>query len=201
MLVFSISQRVAGFSRSAKQQEILDVTARQSGHCCEFCGYESLKNTAIFRDNNPLNTAPENLSVVDPLCQAWQQLDTVTAEAGVMIYLPTLQPEDVNHLQRAIAQALSSEDEDYRRDAKALLDWLTSHDKPVQQAWGTTHPQAFGDALKQLPTDRRSLLLSRRRHLALALHPGRIVGRLATTGLDAGTTWWLHLYRDYKARS
>lgn len=70
MLVFSISQRVAGFSRSAKQQEILDVTARQSGHCCEFCGYESLKNTAIFRDNNPLNTAPENLSVVDPLCQA-----------------------------------------------------------------------------------------------------------------------------------
>lgn len=38
-----------------------------------------------------------------------------------MIYLPTLQPEDVNHLQRAIAQALSSEDEDYRRDAKALL--------------------------------------------------------------------------------
>jgi hypothetical protein len=201
MLVFSVTRRVAGFSHSSKQQAALDVTARQGGLCCEFCGYESPQNTAIFRDNNPLNTAQDNLCVADPLCQSWQQLDTITAEAGVMVYLPALCPEDVNHLQRAIAQALNSDNKEYQRDAEAMLNWLTSHDKPVKQAWGTTHPQAFGEAMKHLSDENRGMLISRCRYIALALHPGRLKGRLATTGLDAGTTWWQHLYKDYCSRS
>ncbi|WP_145592822.1 hypothetical protein [Yersinia bercovieri] len=201
MLVFSISRRVTGLSRTPQQQNTLDETARMAGHNCEFCGYASPKNTVIFRDQNLLNTLPDNLCVADPLCQAWQQLDTVTAEAGVIVYLPILRPEDINHLQRAIAQALESDSEEYRQDAKALLNWLTSHDKPVRKSWGTTHPQAFGEALKRLPEEKRESLLSRCRHLALALHPGRLKGRLATTGLDANTTWWSLLYRDYCSRS
>ncbi len=201
MLVFSISRHVTGLKRSPQQVAVIDVTAHKGGSSCEFCGYESPKNTAIFRDNNPLNIAPDNLSVADPLCLAWQQMDLVTAEIGVMVYLPALQPEDVNHLQRTIAQALASDNDSYRQDAKALLDWLTSHDKPVLQSWGTTHPQAFGEALKHLPDDRRTHLISRCRHIALALHPGRLKGRLASTGLDAGTSWWLKLYRDYLSRS
>ncbi|WP_054479642.1 hypothetical protein [Photorhabdus heterorhabditis] len=201
MLIFSISRRIAGHTISANQQKKLNNTARQVGFCCEFCGYESPKNSAIFRDNNPLNTQPNNLGVADPLCQAWQQLDTITAEAGAIVYLPTLNPEDVNHLQRAIAQALDSNDESYQKDAKALLDWLTSYEKPVQQVWGTSHPQAFGETIKHIADEYRPTLLERWRHLALVLHPRQFKDKLATTGLEASTTWWKHLYRDYFSRN
>ena len=201
MLIFSITRRVAGLSRTPKETEKLQALALHKSQACIFCGYASPLNTVVFRDNNPLNTEPDNLGVADPLCLAWQQLDTVTAETGVVVYLPTLPPQDANHLQRAIAKALESEDDEYRKDAKALLDWLTTHDKPVKQLWGTQHPQAFAQALKQLPDDQRQTMVSRFRHLALALHPGRVKSRLNNTGLDESTTWWQHLYRDYCSRS
>ncbi|PHM37632.1 TraT protein [Xenorhabdus mauleonii] len=201
MLIFSISRHIMGHTISIQQQQKLNDIAKKSGHHCEFCGYESQNNSAIFRDNNPLNTQPNNLSVADPLCQAWRQLDTVTAEAGAIVYLPALNPEDVNHLQRAIVQALDSDDESYQKDAKALLNWLTSYEKPVQQIWGTSHPQAFGEAIKRITDDNRPTLLERWRYLALVLHPAQLKGKLAATTLETSTTWWGHLYRDYCSRN
>ncbi|WP_426575584.1 hypothetical protein ACP179_01685 (plasmid) [Xenorhabdus stockiae] len=201
MLIFSISQRIAGQTLSDNKQEELNVIARQGGHCCEFCGYESPHNTAIFRDKNHLNTNSSNLCVADSLCQAWQELNNITAETGTIVYLPALNPEDVNHLQRTIAQALDSDDMSYQEDAKTLLDWLASHEKPVQQVWGTSHPQAFGETIKHIEESHRSTLLERWRYLALVLHPNQFKGKLAKTGLEASTTWWKSLYHDYCSRS
>ncbi|HEJ7047466.1 TPA: hypothetical protein SMF45_004363 [Serratia marcescens] len=201
MLIFSISRRVTGHALTPAQRGILDDQARRGGHSCDYCGYSSPHNRAVFRDTNPLNTAQDNLGVADPICEAWQKLDSVSAEAGVMVYLPALAPEDANHLQRAIVQALSSTDDEYRSDAQALLDWLTTHDSPVKQAWGTTHPQAFAQTLSRLDEEGRQTAAERWQHLALVLHPARIKGQLATDGLEAGTTWWRAFYHDYLSRS
>ncbi|WP_436882983.1 hypothetical protein [Enterobacter asburiae] len=201
MLIFSVSRPVAGHSLTPERLGELSVRARQGGHSCEYCGYDSPHNTVVFRDGDPRHTADDNLTVADPYCQAWQTLDLTGADSGVMVSLPLLSPEDVNHLQRTLAQVLAVGDEQYQQDARALLDWLTSHDKTVMQYWGTAHPQAFAEALNRTPPEQRDEVTGRWRHLALILNPRRLRGRLADTPPENATTWWHRFYLDYRARS
>ncbi|MGK2894451.1 hypothetical protein [Klebsiella michiganensis] len=201
MLIFSVSRPVAGNSLTPERLGELSVRACQGGHSCEYCGYDSPHNTVVFRDGDPRHTADDNLTVADPYCQAWLALDLTGADSGVMVSLPLLSPEDVNHLQRTLAQALAVGDEQYQQDARALLDWLTSHDKTVIQHWGTAHPQAFAEALNRTPPERRDEVNGRWRHLAIILNPRRLRGRLANTPPENATTWWHRFYLDYRARS
>lgn len=201
MLIFSVSRPVAGDSLTPERLSELSARARQGGQTCEYCGYDSPHNAVMFRDGDPRNRHDDNLTVADPYCQAWQALDLTGADSGVMVSLPLLAPEDVNHLQRTLAQALAVGDEQYQQDARALLDWLTSHDNTVCRDWGTAHPQAFAQALNRTPPERRDEVTTRWRHLALILNPRRLRGRLADTPPENATTWWHRFYLDYRARS
>lgn len=201
MLIFSVSRPVAGHSLTPERLDELSARARQGGHSCEYCGYDSPHNTVVFRDGDPRHTADDNLTVADPYCQAWQTLDLTGADSGVMVSLPLLSPEDVNHLQRTLAQALAVGDEQYQQDVRALLDWLTSHDKTVIQHWDTAHPQAFAEALNRTPPEQRDEVTGRWRHLALILNPRRLRGRLADAPPENATTLWHRFYLDYLARS
>ncbi|WP_202305924.1 hypothetical protein [Dryocola clanedunensis] len=198
---FSVSRQVAGLARTPEERAALTLTARSRDSACTFCRYDAPDNTVVFLDDNPLNTGPDNLALACPACLARRELDTVGADAGVMVWLPALKPGDVSHLQRAIAHALNADDETCREDAGCVLGWLTSHDSPVRERWGTTHPQAFGSALQQLTAEQHDQVQGQFRHMSLILHPARAVNTLATSGIEALPRWWSALYRDYCARS
>lgn len=200
MLIFSVSRPVTGDALTPARLDALSRRARLGGQTCECCGYDSPHNTVLFRDGDPRHTADDNLTVADPYCQAWLALDQTGADRGVMVSLPLLSPEDVNHLQRTVAQALAVGDEQYQQDARALLDWLTSHDNTVIHHWGTAHPQAFAEVLNRTPPEQRGDVTARWRHLALILNPRRLRGRLADTPPENTTTWWHRFYLDYRAR-
>ncbi|NGA79567.1 hypothetical protein G5699_27600, partial [Escherichia coli] len=74
MLTFSLTRPVAGHTPSVTEEQQLNDRARQAGTHCEYCGYESPRNTALWRDNNPLHDSDDNLTVADPFCRAWREL-------------------------------------------------------------------------------------------------------------------------------
>lgn len=198
---FAVSRHIAGHVLTTEQRDALNHAAHQNGDACAYCGYEATDNTVVFRDGNPLNTASSNLAVACPVCLARHELDTVGADAGVMVWLPALKPADVSHLQRAIAHALLSPNKQDRKEAESVLGWLASHDTPVQESWGSTHPQAFGSALQQLSDEQQKQVNGHWKHLSLILHPGRAVLTPATSGIEALPHWWPALYLDYCSRS
>lgn len=200
MLIFSISRPVAGYSLTPERVTALNRQAHLGGSACEYCGYASPHNNVVFRDGDARHIDDSNLTVADPYCLAWQNLDQINAEAGVMVYLPALAPEDINHLQRTLAQALASDDPAYQQDARALMDWLTSHDKPVRQQWGTAHPQAFATAIQHTPPEARHALTAHWQMLALILNPRQLRGQLAQTPPENATTWWRRFYQDHCSR-
>jgi len=97
----------------------------------------------------------ENLRAVDLLCHGWQHLGELASGDASIAYLPGLNPQDINHLQRTIMVALRSSDADLRRDAKALLNWLASHRDYAERAWGTHDPAVFAEALIRQPAGER----------------------------------------------
>ncbi|OVZ88285.1 hypothetical protein CBW54_09520 [Yersinia kristensenii] len=200
MLVFSILQQTWGQTPMKTAPQALHRLAHEnSHHHCEFCGYTSKNNRLFFVDNNPLNHSANNLSVVDPLCDAWQNIGTLDADAGHIVYLPELRPEDVNHLQRAAIHALKSDDPIYQEEAKAVINWLGTHKKEVERFWGTSHPGEFGEALLQVDKSLRPELQARWRHLALILNPKKLTskGIFAGTPPESNTASWTDFYQKH----
>ncbi|AWK15719.1 TraT conjugal transfer protein [Candidatus Fukatsuia symbiotica] len=178
MLVFSLLRETWG---QAPQKSISVSLSRQahtnSQQQCEFCGYTSKNNRLHFVDHNPLNHRSDNLTVVDPLCEAWQNLRALNADDGFVVYLPEIRPEDVDHLQRTAILALQSADPIYRDAAKTVINWLAAHKKEVEAFWGTAHPGEFAEALMQAGGEQRTELQNRWRHLALILNPQKFTGK------------------------
>lgn len=121
---------------------------RASGTACYFCGFCARDNEIHNLNDNHRDVSPLNLRFVCRICHRWKHLGEVSVSQGSLAYVPGLSPQDVNHLQRTIAVAMVSDDEDVRKDAQALLAWLVSHQRYVAEAW-TTHDQGVFAAAAQ----------------------------------------------------
>ncbi len=199
MLTFSLTRPVAGHTPTATEEQQLNDRARQAGMHCEYCGYESPRNTALWRDNNPLHDSDDNLTVADPFCRAWRELDTINADRGVMAILPGLSAEDCNHLQRTLHLALHCGDGEKQQDAKALLNWLTEHQTIAQMQIGSAHPQACAQALQRTPEEAVPAVLDAWCNLRLILNLHRLPAPSpdTLTRLEATPAWWTLLYQHY----
>ncbi|EAX9889836.1 hypothetical protein CCQ97_21340 [Salmonella enterica] len=111
-----LKQTIAGETPETDSAE-RNAHAQSLGCECEYCGYPSGHNTAIHRDGNPLNRDDSNLTVVDPFCRAWRELNTLNADNAVMALLPGISSVDISHLQRTIHIALHCDDAATRADA------------------------------------------------------------------------------------
>ncbi|HHS1545438.1 TPA: hypothetical protein ACTDUY_004588, partial [Salmonella enterica subsp. enterica] len=149
-----LKHTIAGESPEADGAE-RNARAQSMGCECEYCGYPSAHNTAIHRDGNPLNCADSNLTVVDPFCRAWRELNTLNADNAVMTILPGISSVDISHLQRTIHIALHSDDPSTQEDARQLLDWLTEHKSLAEKRFDTSHPGAFAQALHRTAPSQR----------------------------------------------
>lgn len=190
MLTLSTSQSV--------DNEPLRRRALSQGQECLFCGYASPHNQLFFKDGDPSNTDDSNIAVADSFCLSWQQLDKFTLDSAAMVYLPGLAAQDINHLQRTILAALT--DEQYRDTAIALLNWLSSHQTCVEESWGTAHPQAFANVIRQLPQAFKEKVHTLWQGMAVVVNPTRVSNPLKKNRLETTTRWWSALYQDYKAR-
>ncbi|EII9568380.1 hypothetical protein LHY41_004714 [Salmonella enterica] len=174
--------------------------AQSLGCECEYCGYPSAHNTAILRDSNPLNSDDSNLSVVDPFCRAWRELNTLTADNAVIIMLPGLSSEDINHFQRTLYVALNCNDEQTRQDARQLLEWLTEHNALAEKRFDTSHPGAFAQALHRTAPSQRNETRIAWRHIAPVLNPARLPAPTDLTPLESTPDWWPLMYQHYRTQ-
>lgn len=174
--------------------------AQSLGGECEYCGYPSGHNTAIHRDGNPLNRDDSNLTVVDPFCRAWRELNTLNADNAVMTILPGISSEDISHLQRTIHIALHSDDPSTREDARQLLDWLTEHKSLAEKRFDTSHPGAFAQALHRTAPSQRHETRVAWRHVAPVLNPARLPDPTELTPLESTPDWWPMMYQHYRTQ-
>lgn len=159
-------------AREFKSGDLKKKTLLKDGHRCMFCGFHSSHNQIHNLTDNHQDIREHNLRAVDHLCHGWQHLGELGEGNAVIAYLPGLTGQDVNHLQRTLMVALQVGDESTKAEAKKLLNWLGSHFKYTEDAWGTYSPSVFAKALlRQSDSDkgRRELVFE---GLALVFNPG-----------------------------
>ncbi|MFY3175295.1 hypothetical protein ACOTHA_29150 [Achromobacter xylosoxidans] len=141
---------------------------------CVYCGFFGYGQEVDNLNDHHADVLPENLASVDHLCHAWHHLGEIAAGQGLMVFVPGLAPADVVHLQRTIFVALQTGTSEQREDAKALLNWLASHNQYVKDAWGTDQPQHFGLAMTANNVDPLARQYGPLRDVALVLNPGAV---------------------------
>lgn len=179
-LGFSTKARIWGDSSPASTEpvsaeftvQLRQKILRQDGFRCMFCGFYSQRNEIHNVSDNHRDVREHNLRTADPLCHGWQHLGELGDGQAFIAYLPGLNPQDVNHLQRTLMVALDSPDAALKADAKKLLNWLASHRQYTQDAWGTYEPAVFANAMVRFEdnsVEKKSVVFE---DLALVFNPG-----------------------------
>lgn len=192
---FGIEQQIWGHESAAASPALHSRARQLTDNRCDFCHYQDKNNSLIFRDNNPENHAEDNLGIACPVCSYSRRLNRLSANDGVMAYLPELAPADLSHLLRATLIARRLGDERQKQGARQILRWLTEHRKEVESFWGTSHPGEFGQALMQVPARQREDLLQRLKHIALVPNPDLPDSHPGTDALTPDR--WLSLFSHY----
>lgn len=99
-------------------------------YICSFCGFHHLKNILDMDQGG-------NYFIVDPFCYFSLHISLLDDDDAVVVFLP-LPREDVNNLQRTIFIALQSKDPLKRQQAKDIHNWLLSHEKYIENYYGTS---------------------------------------------------------------
>lgn len=126
---------------------------------CVYCGYASMTRNEVHHvDDNHHNNAADNLVVACPLCHAYQHVGEPSKAGGVsgeglgaqtlMVAMPELSAQDLNHFQRALGVAMNDPKEGEL--AKEIAHYLAQRAFAVREVWGTALPANFAAALFQL---------------------------------------------------
>ncbi|TQI77295.1 hypothetical protein FHU10_5306 [Serratia fonticola] len=192
---FDIEQQVWGHEQTGQDPALRRRAAKLTGNACEYCEHFSASNLLTFRDSNPENTNDCNLTVACSVCLCSRRLNRLSANDGVMVYLPELAPADISRLIRTVVAARRDGDERQQNGAAMILNWLTAHRTETERFWGTSHPGEFGQALQQSSPALRESLQQRLRHIALIPNPDIIAARSFSLSLPPGQ--WTPLYNQY----
>lgn len=98
-------------------------------YACSFCGFHHLKNFVDSFNNEYF--------IVDPFCYYSLHISLLEDDDATVIYLPNLKRSDVSNLQRTIFIALQSSEQSERDQAQNVYDWLLSHEKYINDYYGT----------------------------------------------------------------
>ncbi|WP_370546736.1 hypothetical protein NMD64_17725 (plasmid) [Edwardsiella tarda] len=196
---FDIEQQIWGHEHSEYNPLLRRRAATLTGNACEFCGHVSTSNQLAFRDNNPENTHDDNVTVACSVCLYSRHLNRLSANDGVMVYLPELAPADISRLIRTVVAARRDGDQRQQNGAAMILNWLTAHRAETELFWGTSHPGEFGRALQQSSPVLRESLQQRLRHVILIPNPDIIAARSSSLSLPPGQ--WTSLYNKYCRQS
>lgn len=180
-LLFSTKSRIWGDKHPGAVEPTVPEFEREGlrrnalvadGHRCMFCGFHSSQNQVHNLSDNHRDVRPENLRGADHLCHAWNHLGELGEGNAVIAYLPGLTAQDTNHLQRTVMVAMQSDDAAVRDDAKKLLNWMGSHREYTKDAWGTSDPAVFAEAIVRLEEEDREKREVVFQDLAVVFNPG-----------------------------
>lgn len=194
---FDVGQQIWGHDIAAPSPVLTQRAHRLTGGKCVICEYHSRHNTLFFRDGNPDNQDDANLGVVCPICACSRRLNSLGANDGVMVYLPELKTEDLSLLLRTVITARRHGDDRQKKGATAVLHWLIEHRKEAESFWGTSHPGEFGQALIQVPEEKREELQQRLRHIALIPNPDIFNDHIENPAVKP--TAWQSLLKEYRS--
>ena len=142
-----------------------------SGYKCHYCGIRSKRNGLDHLDGNHHNSVDENTVCACPLCHAYHHVGQESLDAAKpglneallggnkqMILIrapvnPNLSAQEFNHLLRAIAMALTDENE--APQALKVLTALVSPEirRDMQESFVSAWPSDVGLALSKLTED------------------------------------------------
>ncbi len=181
-------------------EDLKSETLVKDGYRCMYCGFHSRGNQVHNLNDNHRDVSAGNLRAVDPLCHAWQHLGEIGEDGAVIAYLPGLNAQDINHLQRTILIALRADDPLLREDARTLLNWLASHRDYTKDAWGTSDPSVFAEALVRLNEEDREKRAVVFQNLAVVINPIAYDEHVSEWAKDAyrklPTSGWHQVYHD-----
>lgn len=193
----------ADFTTSAfKNFETLKKTVlNKHRNQCSFCGFKSQHNDIHNINDVHSNIESNNLTVADPICHAWSHLGEQPKNASFLAYIPDLSPSDINHLQRTLAIAIESEDENLKSDAKEILTWLASHRLYVTNVWQSCEPTVFAEILRKMDDDLRQKKNHIFQDLALIVNPFAyrkyVKSWMSENYRQLPTTDWSIVYHKY----
>lgn len=117
-----------------------DESLPVSGGRCFYCGFED--DTV-----RPIGT-----KLAESFCHASLTLADFI-EKGSIIYLPNVPQADFNLFMRTLFVALTSGDEDQRKEAAGIYNRLLALGAPVKKVWGTSDAGMLGQALERIDAD------------------------------------------------
>lgn len=196
-VTFNVGQQIWGHDIVAPSPALTQRAHQLTGGKCAICEYYSRHNTLFFRDGNPDNHDDENIAVVCAVCACSRRLNNLGANDGVMVYLPELKPEDLSLMLRTVVAARKHGNDRQKKGATAVLNWLIEHRKEAEAFWGTSHPGEFGQALIQVPEEKREELQQRLRHIALIPNPDILSDHIEQPAVQP--TDWLSLLNEYRS--
>lgn len=116
------------------RREILE----RDNHTCQACGFRAEKyQEVMFLNHDERDARPTNLATVCQFCHQCFHLDRVTQmRSGVLIWLPEMTQEELNHLARALYVARISQGQ-MADTARKVLDMLMLRREDVRRRLGS----------------------------------------------------------------
>lgn len=120
----------------------------RDNHTCRYCGFHSKKYQDInFINGNVADISDKNLVTACMFCQQCFDLKKVaTMKAGVLVWLPELQQNELHHLARAIYVARISQGS-MAETAKKALDTLMERRNAATERLGTDDPFVLANVM------------------------------------------------------
>lgn len=127
------------------RREILE----RDNHTCQACGFRAEKyQDVMFLNHDERDTRPANLTTTCQFCHQCFHLDRVgQMRSGVLIWLPELKQEELNHLARALYVARISQGQ-MADTARKVLDMLMLRRDDVRRRLGSDDVYVLSTVLR-----------------------------------------------------
>lgn len=139
------SQSVTGGLDPALRAKIFE----RDSHTCAFCGFRAEKYQDIhYIDHNSTNIKADNLTTACMYCAQCFDLErTAAMKSGVLIWLPEIIQEDLNHIARAIYVARISQGS-MAESARGALEMLMGRRSEALSRIGTDDPYILSTVMR-----------------------------------------------------
>lgn len=129
--------------------EVRQQIMERDDHTCRFCGFQSKKYQDVhFLDGDSQNLQNDNILTACIFCAQCFDLDKVAQmRSGVLIWLPEISQENLNHIARAIYVARISQGS-MAETAKNALETLMNRKEELETRLQTNDPHVLAMVMR-----------------------------------------------------
>ena len=130
-------------------QELRPKILERDDHTCRFCGFKSQKYQEVhFLNSNPEDLRADNLATACIFCHQCFDLEkTSQMNSGVLVWLPEIEQNQLNHLARAIYVARISQGS-MADSARAALEAIMARREDAKARLATDDPYFLATVMR-----------------------------------------------------